>query len=278
MNTDRGRLHTAAAQPADMRTHRHNLTTLTTAVFIAALGAGCSMDPAGSDGARSKATDSATPSPTQTTTAAAPENACFNPHGGECLGALKPGTYSTKVFQPRLRYTVGGGWVNAEDLPGNFWLYRSHDTQEGLFGGSYIGIYTGVRIPQGCREAWDKKVGDNPDEMLEWYLDHPGLDATNKRQVRVGGLRGVSIDLVLAEDNRKACPWSEGNPTVPLIIGNGVSELHHTLLPRTAIRLVLLEWEDSNITIEITSVFAQHSFEEYLGLTDPVIESLKFGD
>lgn len=252
--------------------------TLTTAALVAVLAAGCSTDPAASSGRTDvDSADSTASSPTQTAEALPPEQVCFNPYGGECLGDLKPGTYRTQVFQPAIRYRVGSGWVNAEDLPGNFQLYRGTDPQEGFTGGSYVGIYTGVRVPKGCQEAWEPRVGDSPDELLQWYVDHPGLVVTNQRQVTVGGLPGVSIDLALTPGYRRTCPWSEGNPVVPMIIGNGISEVHHVVLGGLVVRLVLLEWEDSNVTIEITSVLDQHSFEDYLELTAPVIDSLRFG-
>ncbi len=249
--------------------------TLTTAALVAVLAAGCATEPAASSGRAPKDAEATTPTPTTNNTAA-PERVCFNPYGGECLGDLKPGTYRTSVFQPTIRYRVDKGWVNAEDLPGNFWLYRSDDSQDGFVGGSYLGIYTGARIPKDCREAWEPRVDDSPEEMRQWYVDHPGLEVTNQREVTVGGLRGVSLDLALAPGYERTCPWSEGRPVVPMIIGNGVSDLHHVVLRDLAVRLVLLEWQDSNVTIEITSALHQHTFDEYMELTASVIKSLKF--
>lgn len=251
--------------------------TLTTAALVAVLGAACATDPAVSSERVPDTADSPTPT-SSTTTEAAPEVICFNPEGGECLGDLKPGTYRTTVFDPPIRYRVDRGWVNAEDLPGNFLLYRSQDPQDGFEGGSYIGIYAGVQVPKGCQEAADQRVGDSPEEMRQWYDEHPGLDVTNQREVTVGGLRGLSIDLAVAPGYQRTCPWSEGRPVVPMIIGNGISDLHHVVIRELKVRLVLLEWDDSNVTIEITSVHAQHAFEDYMELTAPVIKSLRFGD
>lgn len=264
------------AQPVPMKTPQHHLMSLTTAVLVAILAAGCATGPAASNGRAPKnAEAAATPTPSTHNTST-PGQVCFNPHGGQCLGDLKPGTYGTTVFQPTIHYRVGSGWVNAEDLPGNFWLYRSNDPQDGFVGGSYIGIYTGARVPKGCQEVWEPRVDDSPEEMRKWYVDHPGLQVTNQREVTLGGLRGVSLDLALASGYERSCPWSEGRPVVPMIIGNGVSELHHVILRDLAVRLVLLKWQDSNVTIEITSTLHQHTFNEYMELTAPVIKSLKF--
>ena len=70
---------------------------------------------------------------------------CPNPHGGVCLGSLEAGTHSTTSFEPNLSYTVPEGWTNGEDLPGNVLLSRTDDPEEGIWGGSYIGVYQNVR-------------------------------------------------------------------------------------------------------------------------------------
>lgn len=201
---------------------------------------------------------------------------CFNPYGGQCLGPLEPGTYRTSVFQPGIRYTVPAGWVNAEDLPGNFQLYRQDDPQDGFTGGSYIGIYQDVRIPNGCDEQADPNIGNKPKDLVGWYLDHPGLAASHPRKVKVGGLRGLLVDVPLERDYRGQCPWSEGHPVVPLIIGSGVSSVHHVSLHEIHVRLIVLAWNSANVTIEITSVNEQHSTPEWLRLVNPIIKSLKF--
>lgn len=201
---------------------------------------------------------------------------CFNPHGGYCLGPLAAGSHRTILFRPTIAYTTPEGWVNAEDLIGNFLLYREDDPQDGFEGGSYIGIYTDIRAPKGCEEAWADRVGHTPAELARWYRRHPGLATSKPRRVEVGGLPGVMLDVPLQEDWNGVCPWSQGQAVVPVIIGSGVSDLHHVSLHELDVRLVLLEWRDTNVTIEITSVKKQHSKQEYLGLVEPIIESLRF--
>jgi hypothetical protein len=201
---------------------------------------------------------------------------CFNPEGGYCLGGLEPGTYRTRSFEPRIRYTTPEGWVNGEDLPGNFLLYREDDPQDGFLGGSFVGIYTDVRAPAPCKEDWADGVGHRPTELAAWYTEHPGLAASRPRPVEVGGLQGLLIDVPLRSDWDRTCPWSQGRPVVPVIIGSGVSQLHHTAIPGSDTRLIVLSWRDTNVTIEISSVRKQHSKQEYLDLVEPIIDSLVF--
>ena len=251
----------------------HACLAISAAVVLAS---GCSSNAVRPDTAAATTPD---PTPvTSETSSAEPTPACFNPWGGSCLGPLEAGTYRTTVFDPAIRYRVPDGWVNAEDLPGNFLLYREDDPQDGFEGGSYIGIYTDIRAPRGCEEAWAEGVGHTPAELAQWYVDHPGLAASQPREIEVGGLPGLLLDGPLREDWKGRCPWSEGRPVVPVIIGGGVSDLHHVSLHPLAVRLLLLEWNGTNVTIEITSHRKQHSPQEYLELVKPVLRSLRFSN
>jgi hypothetical protein len=238
--------------------------------------AGCSSEAA--DTPDASVADTTSPE-SQESDSAPPPVSCFNPHGGECLGPLEAGTYETSVFAPALRYSVPQGWVNAEDLPGNFWLYRSVDSQDGLEGGSYIGVYSGIRASSAsddCAEEAEADVGTSPEELAAWFRSRPGLRVTRPKQVEVGGLDGLAVDITLRGGYRDTCPWSEGQPVVPLIIGSGISHLYHVVLPGLTVRLVFLSWEDSNVTIEITSVHEQLAAQRYFALAAPIVDSFEF--
>jgi hypothetical protein len=204
---------------------------------------------------------------------------CFNPHGGECLGPLEPGTYQTSLFTPAFRYTVPQGWVNAEDLTGNFWLYRLVDSQQGSAGGSYVSVYSGIRASStsdDCPEEAQPDVGTSPEDLVAWFQSRLGLRVTRPNQVEVGGLDGLVVDITLRRGYRGMCPWSEGQPVGPLIIGSGISQLYHVVLRGLTVRLIFLRWGETNVTIEITSVHEQLAPWRYFALTAPIVESLKF--
>ncbi len=71
------------------------------------------------------------------------------------------------------------------------------------------------------------------------------------------------------------CPWSDGRSTVPFIIGDGTSLVHHVILPGFHERLYLLEWNGGNVVIEVGPEGAP--LDEYLTEVLPIIESLTFG-
>jgi hypothetical protein len=262
------------------------IPALTAASIAAVMLAGCASDPDNEDAAAAPTPDSVAERDDTRSLASSEKpdvtdpgfypRACFNPHGGDCLGPLAAGSHITTRFRPTIGYTTPEGWVNGEDLPGNFLLYREDDPQDGFEGGSYVGIYTDIRAPKRCEEGWVEGVGHTPAELATWYRQHPGLAASKPRRVEVGGLQGVLLDVPLKAGWQGVCPWSQSHPVVPVIIGSGVSDLHHVSVHGIDVRLVLLEWRDTNVTIEITSVRKQHSKQEYLELVEPIIESLRF--
>lgn len=251
---------------------KHSATA--TALCILLL-AGCSARDAGTTASSptARAAGSATPSPLGPS---AGQAACPNPHGGTCLGPLEPGQYRTSTFQPAITYTVPTGWTNTEDLPGNFLLHLQQDEQDGTLGGSYLGIYQNIHAAAiTCDEAWEEGIGTTPTDLVAWYQSVPGLVVSEPRPVNVGGLDGLQIDLGL-EPGVDTCRYDtyEG---IPLIIGNGVSALHHVILHELDVRLVILGWGDGNVTLEITNVKQQHSAGAFRAALQPIIDSLDFG-
>ncbi|EWT01391.1 hypothetical protein N865_08575 [Intrasporangium oryzae NRRL B-24470] len=213
--------------------------------------------------------------PSHASSSASKAASCSNPGGGDCLGDLAAGTYGTRQFRPGFSYTVPPGWRNDEDLPGNFFLYRSNDPQSGVVGGSYLGIYQNVRAAAiDCSEAAQPGVGITPGQLIVWYQTIPGLVVSSPKSVTVGGLSGFQIDLALKPGTR-ACSF-EGHPGIPLVIGNGVSELHHVILHELDVRLIILDWKNGNVVLEITSVKDRVSSEEYRATVQPIVDSLQF--
>jgi hypothetical protein len=204
---------------------------------------------------------------------------CQNPHGGICLGSLNPGTYSTTSFEPKFSYTVPAGWANREDLPGNVLLRRNDDPEEGTWGGSYIGVYQNVRAPALCGEEAQPGVGTSTAELAAWYRTVPGLDIVRDAPVTVGGLSGVVLDLQVNDGWKSPCPLDGVIHAVPVLIGGGVSDLHHVVGAPLEMRLYLLDWKAGNVAIEVTAVLQQHSLMDYLGGAGAgtVVDSFKFG-
>jgi hypothetical protein len=173
---------------------------------------------------------------------------------------------------------VPDGWVNGEDLPGNFLLVRASDPQEGLYGGNMVGIYRdAVAAAEYCIESPEPGIGTSVQALATWLTGHRGLETTEPQPITVGGLDGVMVDVTLAKGWTTTCPFSKGKPVVPLIIGSGASHLYHAILPGMSVRLYLLAAGDGNVVIEVVHVPGQGTFTEYLGEVVPIIQSLAFG-
>lgn len=252
------------------------------AVCFVVVGAACSSEggdpnPTTTDSATSStvavpspetttASTIAIPTPeTTTTTVSVPR--CPNPHGGECLGVLDAGTYSTRSMHPEITYTVPAGWENIEDLPGNFLLQQRGDQR-------YLAVYQNVRIPAECNEEWADGVGESVDDLVAWYTAHPGIVSTEPETVSLGGLSGVSLDLSLDPAWTGTCDYSDGLPIVPILIGGLESSLHHVLLPGFQERLYLLEWSGGNMVIEVGPEGTD--LLTYLDEVIPIVESMTF--
>lgn len=189
---------------------------------------------------------------------------CPDSHGGLCLGALNAGSYSTTSFEPRLSYTVPEGWTNGEDLPGNVLLTQTSDSQDGAWGGSYIGVYQNVHASSLCAEEAQPRVGTSAAELAAWYRTVPGLEITGDSRVMVGGLPGIMLDFRVSENWKSPCPLDGVIDAIPILIGGGVSNLHHVVGAPTEMRLFLLDWKGGNVAIEITAFLEQHSLMDYL--------------
>jgi hypothetical protein len=205
--------------------------------------------------------------------------ACPNSHGGHCLGPLEAGQHATSVFAPALQYTVPAGWTNLEDLPGNFLLQRESDPQDEVFGGNYVAVYQNIRAAaRDCTESPQAGVGKSATELTAELKNRPGVDIVAEGDVAIGGLSGYRLDLRIDPSWADACLEGLDVPAVPLIIGSGVSQFHHSLVPPTTLRLVLLDWHDGNVAIEVSSWNEQNSLDEFLTVVNPIIDSFVFED
>jgi hypothetical protein len=225
--------------------------------LLAVVVAGC-----GADG--SEEASSATPRATPAKTAERP--ACPNPEGGACLGQLKAGTYRTTVFSPRITYRVPGGWQNFEDTPGNFLLVPPGQSLEGVNAGTsdFVGVYSAVAAAaQDCSEAPAPNVRETPAAIARWMTRLPGANATTPRPVKVGGLRGVVLDLSMAKGWKQTCSWAGDTPVVLLIVGVPPSSLTHGLIPGLAFRLYLLRHGNNTLAIEVDDVTGGHRLTRY---------------
>jgi hypothetical protein len=221
----------------------------------------CSGNPAASSSAASVAT----PTPV----------ACPNPEGGVCLGPIAAGTYTTENFDPTLTYSVPEGWSNFEDTTGNFLLVPPGYDLSGVNGdtGDFIGVYAKVAAPNGCDPGTAPGVGFAPADLKAWYEQQPGLEVTSEPTL-VGGRKGFVLEIRMRDPWKETCPYANGHPIVPLLVGVGRTGLDHNIGGGRAWRLYLLENGTGTMAVEVVDIADAGHLAGYA----KIVEAMVFGD
>jgi hypothetical protein len=153
-------------------------------------------------------------------------------------------------------------------------LHRLVDDQSGALGGSYIGFYQGARAPsRDCRETPQADVGDSARELMDWVTGLPSVSHGPVRPVSIGGLDGLQVDLTVT--GTAPCTF-EGLLATPIIMGSGTSQLFHVAAAGLQMRLIVLDWAGTNVTIEVTSIDEDIPASDYRALVAPILESVRF--
>jgi len=178
-------------------------------------------------------------------------------------------------LQPPLLFTVPDGWFAVGDDPSEYVLkFGSATTDDGLF------IF---RDPiahsqrADCPEAGDPSVGTTPKELTSWIAALPGLTATPPTAVTVGGLHGFQLVVRVAPTWTHACPYSEGQPFVPLIVsGFPGSDLDWGVGGTGRMRIYVLDaGAGRRLWIDVETI-AGKDFDQLDARSTPVIESFGF--
>ncbi len=218
----------------------------------------------------------ATPEPTASPVPSqSPPPACPNPHGGQCLGPLAAGTYSTVTFRPTISYTVPAGWGNYEDLPGNFLLIPPGGSLAGVDAGTsdYLGIYSSIALDAPCTGPAPNVHGA---ELMAAFLSRqPEFATSNERAVSVGRLSGSVLDIRIAKTWKTAC-LPGPLPNAFLMSGLPPSDFDHGLVGKLAIRLYLLNGLNDDpgevLAIEVDDISGGGHLNGY----ETVVKSLGF--
>lgn len=179
-------------------------------------------------------------------------SACPVPDSGTCLGKLAAGTYTARSFRPKFSFRVPAGWANYLDLSGLYLLQPpGAKPPRNSIAGNFIGLETSV-----APEAFDCRsrvsgVRTTPAAIAAWMSRQRGLVISDRHGVRIGGLRGVALDVRMAR-GAKGC-LSEGAtaPAVPLLVGIGPSSFDHEVARGVAERHDLLGYKGGTLDIQM---------------------------
>ena len=215
-------------------------------------------------------------SPQSTASGEPASDACpdLTQNRGNCLGPLEAGQYHTTIFSPALHYTVPSGWANYVDAEGNFLLVPPGGslTAANSGAGDFVDVYDAVLPAATCQFDPPKVTPGTPQAFLGWLQHRPGLTASNVRQVRVGGLSGLAVDLKMATSWKNTCPDSNGAATVPLTFNTSPTHPQHSISAGQVKRLYLLSSKGTLLAIEISDARAGHHIDAYA----KIVESFTF--
>jgi hypothetical protein len=189
---------------------------------------------------------------------------------------LAPGTYASMTFATPLTFTVPQGWKVFEDEPGQFGLARLVND------GPCLCVWRDVRaMSRDCAELPARGVADTASAIAAELASRPGIMASKPRRVTIGGLRGMVIDVSIDPAWTRTCPFSQGRPAVPMIVGSGLSTgVAWDVEPNDPQRLYLLALPGatgSNIVIDADACCGVGRAEQ-VAAADEVVASFEFGD
>jgi hypothetical protein len=105
--------------------------------------------------------------------------------------ALRPGTYRSEEFKPSLSFRVGKGWSSAPLESSDFLQISRGQT-------AVLGFVNVQEVYKPTRTGTLNLV-DTPKDMVGWTQQHPYLQTSNPEPVRVGGVKGVQLEVVVGD-------------------------------------------------------------------------------
>ncbi len=212
----------------------------------------------------------------------------------DCLGPLEAGIYASNEFDPtgdgeaaQLIYTVPDGWANTLDTGTSYFLrptadYLADAGSDGNDGVHGIYLQAGTMAttqPRDCTGVDDPGVAHTAQAIAAHLLTLPGVRATDRGTLDIGGRTGSMIDIAIDPAWTAACPWSGDAPFRSLIgwadlpsgsgvWGTGAGARQRVVLLDAAPARVVSIWLDTT----------GDRFGDLVAKAMPIVMSMRFGD
>jgi len=191
---------------------------------------------------------------------------------GPVSSPLPAGTYTSAAFLPPVTYTVPDRWELISDTTSYLELRPAGTDVAGIY--LFRDVVAASQDPS-CPTAAADGVGPTSTELVAWIRQLDGLAVTSPALVTVGGLRGVSVDISIAQGWTASCPFANGLPTVPLLVG-GSSDLRWVIAGDEQLRLYVLDLPGGGFLIVDIDAFDGSLFGSLLSNAAPIVKSFQF--
>jgi hypothetical protein len=118
-------------------------------------------------------------------------------------------------------------------------------------------------------------VGTTASALSAWIGGLSGLRVSSPRLATVGGLRGVELDVQIADGWRFSCAFANGLPTVPLFVGED-GGFRWVVAGTERLRLDLLVAPDGATIVVDIDAFDGALMDSLLGLATPIVAGMQF--
>lgn len=108
--------------------------------------------------------------------------------------------------------------------------------------------------------------------MVTALANRPGLIVSEPRDVVVGGLQGLVIEIEQEPDTTAGCKVGGDLTIIPLFIGTGPAEVEHAQVPDLQTHLYALDNGGSNVIVEVSDVGRDKRPFDY----EQVVKNLRF--
>jgi hypothetical protein len=199
-----------------------------------------------------------------------------------CQGPLEPGLYRSTFFDPTIDFEVtSSGWTwdySSELVEGGNLRFIADESHELPYASDGIYFMQDPAIAsRSCEEEAEPGVGRSVEDLVAWLEGAPGLVVSEPTPVTVGGLGGMLLDIELDPAWKKKCFFSEGLPTVPLIVRRADVGAYHTgILSGVSMRWYILDSDDGVIIIDIDDGPDGLSRDELFRSGTEIVESMVF--
>jgi hypothetical protein len=192
-------------------------------------------------------------------------------------GVLPAATYAAVLNAGRLTLTVPAGWSAANVSPFDFTLHLDAGAKDDT-----VKVFTDMRRASKaatCPEAPETLGnGDAAGSLARSFGADSRLAATGLDGIALpSGLAGDVVDVALAPGVTSTCPFSQGQPSVPLVVDTIPGEgAFWGIGPRERIRLVILDGQRGHNVVVVIDSSDGSTFDALVAATMPIVQTFSF--